>query len=71
MDLKERFTKAIFLIIGNTPPHSFIDELLLDKDPEFGYFRLQDWIVNQPNFPNWTQGITLLEAAMYIAEDKG
>lgn len=67
MNLKERFTKAIQMIIGKLPPESFVDEWINDI-PVGGVHRLQEWVLNQ-GAPSWCQGIILLEAAMYIAEN--
>lgn len=68
MDLKERFTKAIELIVGEQPPHSFVNQWL-ENNPIDGNYRLQEWILNQKQTPTWCQGIILLEAAMYIAKN--
>lgn len=68
---KERFSQALALLCGQSPPDYLVDNWLLGEyDPEYDpdAYDLQDWAAQHAPFP-WAMGITTIDAAEALARE--
>lgn len=64
----ERFRQALAIMCGTRPPLHLCLMWARNQQDSHGSDPLQDWVLEQPALPGWSQGIVTIEAAQTWAD---